>query len=153
MKEIILSNGKVVLIDDDDFARVSQYNWHDDGRGRAKAHINGRQIKLSRFILSPPRDKDVDHKNGITLDNRKENLIVCSRGENICRRRKFKGPTTSKYKGVYFQSERKKWRAKVTFRGVVYHIGLFDSENDAARAYNTRALELHGEFALINLII
>lgn len=89
-----------------------------------------------RTILNPPRNKDVDHINRNTLDNRRKNLRVVHQSINQLNRGKTKSKTSSKYKGVFFRPKRNKWFSETTLYGKTYFIGTYLSEIDAARAYN-----------------
>lgn len=88
-----------------------------------------------------------DHWNGDTLDNQKDNLRPATMGENSCNRKKYSN-NGSKYKGV--EPVGKRWRAKITHNKIFTSLGYFDTEIEAARAYNDTAIRLHGEFASIN---
>jgi hypothetical protein len=65
---------------------------------------------------------------------------------------KYKLNVTSKYKGVYFQKESGKWRAGISYRNKTIYIGLYLTEDEAALAYNAKAIELFGEFAVLNKV-
>jgi hypothetical protein len=154
-KEIPLTQGKFAIVDDDDYERVSQFKWCYDKKGYAVrgVTINGKHTTQSmhRFIMNCPPGYEVDHKNGNGLDNRKENLRICTKAENV-RNNYGRSHNTSGYKGVYWHKKAKKWAAQLTTKGKNYHLGLYDNKEDAARAYNKKALELFGEFARINVI-
>src|SRR5678815_2653841 len=92
----------------------------------------------------------VDHKNGNGLDNRRENLRVCTQAENLANMRKHRG--VSRYKGVTWDSSRRRWLAQIKNHGPNVNLGRYDSEVDAAHAYNEAALRLKGEYALLNEI-
>lgn len=93
----------------------------------------------------------VDHINRNTLDNRIENLRICSNQENSFNRRKHIDGK-SKYKGVSFHKKTQKWQVSITKNNKSYYIGLFKSQEEAAKAYNIKALELFGDFANLNTI-
>jgi hypothetical protein len=81
------------------------------------------------------------------LDNRKSNLRFCTRNENNQNRSKFtKG---SKYKGVY-KTTSGKWQASIKSKGKNFYLGSFETQIDAAKAYNDKAIEFYGQFANIN---
>ena len=85
------------------------------------------------------------------LDNRKENLRLCTHRQNIQASRKRNGNTSSKYKGVHWEKSRQKWRGKITrMDGKTIFLGYFDSELDAAKVYDDKARELFGDFAQLN---
>jgi hypothetical protein len=99
----------------------------------------------------------IDHINGDGLDNRDENLRPCTVSQNIANSRGDKiGKKWSKYKGVVFRPEvkgdkgGKQWKVRIGFQNTVVHIGSFSTEEEAARAYDRKAVELFGEFAHVN---
>ena len=157
MKKIQLGNNRgVALIDDEDFALVSQHKWYllDQGNRRyAIAHTkkvgNCSTIRMHRLIMGFPENVCVDHANHDTLDNRKQNLRVCTHAQNM-RNRKMGKNNTSGYKGVSRHTPARKWMAHIRMNRKLIHLGLFKSEKDAARAYDKKAKELHGKFAYLN---
>ena len=103
---------------------------------------------LGRVVGRPlTRDDIVDHINQDPLDNRRQNLRLATRSQNAANLGPYAN-NTSGYKGVDFN--RGKWRARITQDGVRYFLGTFDTAEDAARAYDQKALELFGEFASLN---
>ena len=98
----------------------------------------------------------IDHINGNTFDNRKENLRFCTRNENMWNRSASrswkKKPPSSKYKGVYKDKSKNRWRAEIYCNCRRYTLGSFISEADAATAYNEAAIKLHKNFAKLNII-
>ena len=96
--------------------------------------------------------KGIDHRDMNGLNNQRSNLRFCTLSQNAMNRRKREN-TSSIYKGVYFNNQRgKKWKAQIRINGKQIHLGLFDFEVDAARAYNMKAIELFCEFANLNII-
>ena len=81
----------------------------------------------------------VDHINGNTLDNRKSNLRVATVRQNKANSSSKKG-SISKYKGVTYCKYHKKWKAAIKFDGVNKHLGYFNNESDAAKAYDKFAV-------------
>lgn len=160
MKTIPLTRGFKTIVDDEDFELLSQYNWCILSGRRKKyyacAFINGKKTLLHRFLLNVPTGKVTDHINGNSLDNRKLNLRITDNINNCWNRNspKLKKRKTSKYKGVYYAKQRrgKKWEACITKNFKKSRIGLFNTEIEAAEAYNKKALELFGEFAKLNEI-
>lgn len=158
MKEITLTQGQIALVDDEDFDAVSRLKWsarfckctHSFYATRTDRSKGSRTVLMHRFILNAAgADLFVDHINHDTLDNRRENLRLCSRAEN-CRNARKRSDGISRFKGVSWDAETGKWRARIDFNGKTINIGRFHEETDAAAAYDRKALELHGEFALTN---
>ena len=141
------------ILVDDDFELPEGYNLTMDAYGYAilQKWADGKngQIKLHRFVAGPSAGECVDHRNRDKLDNRYSNLRICSRGEN----NRNVGPRgRSKYKGVCWSKQKGKWLSRIKLDGVSRHIGFFDSETDAAAAYNRLSHEYHGEFAYENVV-
>jgi hypothetical protein len=156
-KTIPLTRGQVAIVDDDDYERLSSYRWHASERrdeGLFRAERRGRRgepqaVLMHRYIMGAVRGECVDHINHDTLDNRRENLRVCSYSQNNANRRKIR-PGVSKYKGVFRGSQGKGWLAEVYFNGQKRRLGPFHDETEAAHAYDAAAREMHGEFAHLN---
>lgn len=147
-KEIPLTRGKVALVDDDDYAELSKYKWEFDGRYATSRRIErGKKIYMHRYILQPTKKEIVDHANGNKLDNRRDNLRIASFQQNSANS-KLHSHNTSGYRGVY--KWKGYWRAAVTYRNKQISCGYYKNKEDAALAYNKKALELFGEFAKLN---
>lgn len=141
------------IIDPEDYKKISKYPWQLF-ETVCKTHYaacldNGRVIHMHRTIMNAPKGKIVDHKNRQGLDNTRKNLRFATRSQNSCNRiRPQTG--TSKYRGVHYAKREQKWHAAICFNSKRKHLGYFDNEIDAARAYDAAAKELHGEFAVLN---
>jgi len=110
----------------------------------------GRRIKMHRLILAAPDNVHVDHINGDGLDNRRENLRPVTPQQNQANSRKHIAGA-SRFKGVAWSKPAKKWRAYINVGRKQQHLGLFDEEIAAARAYDAKAVALFGEHAHTNL--
>jgi hypothetical protein len=105
---------------------------------------------MHRQIMNAPADKVVHHEDGNGLNNTKENLQIVTIGENNRCSRKRGRLASSKYKGVSFVRGKRKWRAQVSHNGKYKHIGYFETQEQAARAYDEAAKIYHGKFAILN---
>lgn len=151
MREIfVLNAGRPALVDDADFALVAGKRWQLH-TGTHAAHFyrdpvakKSRMVLMHRLILQPPAGVVVDHIDHDGLNNQRANLRQCSQAENVRNQRKTRG--RSRYKGV-LQTPNGRWRAEITKDYRNRHIGVFDSEEAAARAYDAAARELFGAFA------
>ncbi len=157
IKEIELSQGKVAIIDSEDFYIVNKYKWsYRVSNGRKYCASNTKEkgksttLHLARLIMNCPKGMTVDHINHDTLDNRKCNLRICTQAENSRNTRPRNG--TSRYKGVHKLKHYDKWRVAITVNRVKYHIGYFATQEEAALAYNKAALKYHGKFAYLNIV-
>lgn len=150
-----------VLIDAEDYERVIKYTWcisKESGSDliyvlrKEKSGEKYKTILLHRDLVNVPEGKVVDHINHDGLDNRKSNLRICDQRDNVknCRKRQYK--STSKYKGVHFFKNYKKFVAVIQSHQKRRCIGYYHKEEDAARAYNVAAIKYHGEFANLNII-
>lgn len=152
-KELLLSKGRVAIVDDEDFEELTEYNWWYDGRYAVSNIEKGgkRKVYMHRFLLQPENGLLVDHKNGDCLDNRRVNLRIATYRENSANCRLHKHNTTG-FKGVYRYSpgKSKKWRAAITYKDKQISLGYFTNPIEAADAYNKKAKELFGEFAKLN---
>jgi len=147
MKEIPLTQGRVAVVDDCDFAYLNQFKWHVVGRGGIYAARAAKRklFYMSRDIMRPLPGFEVDHINHDTLDNRRGNLRICTCQQNTFNRHGHYN-STSKYKGVSFETESNRWRVSISDRS----IGRFESEIAAAIAYDKSAREMFGVFAYLN---
>lgn len=158
VQQISLTRSQVALVDDEDFERVSAFNWFATGRIRKSgdrswyayrtAYVDGRahNILLHRFIVSAPSGLLVDHRNRDGLDCRRCNLRLCDVQQNAFNRERRLPP--SGYRGVHRHYDC--WRAQIELNGKIYRRGRLASAEDAARAYDELAREHHGEFAVLN---
>lgn len=150
MKEIQLTQGKVALVDDEDFERLCKFTWYAEFRGRlyyARTTIDRRNYYMHRMILGVESRKIfVDHRNHNSLDNQKSNLRRCTPGENTLNKTAHKDGK-SKFLGVCWDSSRRKWMATIGYGKRQHYLGRFNDEASAARAYDSAAKVIHGEFA------
>lgn len=163
MEFIKLPNGAEVIVDKERYEELSKYKWQYNlgyaVRKATEAELkNGSPsfLRMHRQLLNAPEGVLVDHINRNGLDNRLENLRLCDKSENAMNSEKIletiKGKSSSIYKGVYWAKDRNKWRATIRVSGKNIHIGSFDNEIEAAKAYNDYAIKHFEEFAFLNEI-
>ena len=140
------TKGDYALVDDEDYEKCMEYNWKLTGGYAANSLVG----KMHRFIMNPPDDMDVDHIYHDKLDNRKSQLRVCTHQENIINSRQKSG---RKYKGVS-RTAYGKWAAtiKPADSDTTFWLGAFNTEEEAAKAYDEAAKKYHKEFAYLNNI-
>lgn len=145
MKHIKLTQDKYALVDDGDYPSVILYRWCFDGM-YAASRINGRKVRLHRWLLNEPEELQVDHKNLNKLDCRRENLRVATNAENA-RNKRAQSSNTSGHKGVHWNKNAGKWQAQTKVNGIRHHLGYFIDIEDAVVAYREAISKYHGEFA------
>lgn len=156
MKKIKLTKGYYTMVDDGDYDVLSKHKWsyHSDGYAHGRININGsdRMILMHRFILDIVDSPEifVDHKDMNGLNNQRSNLRKCTRSQNFANQKSYKG-SASRFKGVTVRKNGK-FRARIRKDRKLINIGTFDSETDAAKAYNDYAIDLFGDFARLNTI-
>lgn len=143
--KIHLANGTIVLIDTDDVELVSKYQWSIMG-GYARTVIDGRTTSMHRLIMKAPDGLVVDHINHNELDNRKNNLRVCTQSNNAMNRKKAIN-NTSGYIGVVFKKDCNKWEAFIRVDGKRKYLGLFATPELAYEARKEAEEKYFGEFA------
>jgi hypothetical protein len=99
--------------------------------------------------MDNPKGLLVDHRNGDGLDNHRDNLRIATRSQNACNRHNTKSKASCRFSGLFFDKRRGKWMSRIVVNGKIF-LGYFDSEIDAARAYDAAAKKYHGEFARLN---
>jgi hypothetical protein len=149
MKEINITKGKMVLVDDEDYDYLNQWKWFFNGDYAARnININNGKRKRKTYfmhhaILQPPIGMDIDHINRNKLDNRRNNLRICTRSQNRINS-KIRTDNKSGKSGVNWRTREHKWQARICKNGIRYYLGLHDRLEDAINAYDNKFKELYG---------
>ena len=167
MKRIPLTQGYYAIVDDADFAALSSERWHASRNysgnvyARRNAYLKGASaavpIMMHRFITGAKPGQIVDHINGNGLDNRRKNLRFVTVDQN----RSNQGTRSAcGFKGVILAKKKRRdgsyrisdlcWLAQIVYKGRQYKLGQYRDPADAARAYDAKAIEFHGEYARTN---
>lgn len=153
-KLISLGLETAAIVDDADYDQVNTYNWFLSGTGYAVGFVpvdgKFRLTYLHRFIMNAQPGEIVDHINGYTLDNRRDNLRIVTPQQNGQNKRVSPLSSTG-LKGVGWHRKRNKYHARIQLQGIRYHLGFFDDAETAALAYDSAARTLFGEFAVWQL--
>ncbi len=159
MPKIPLTQGKVAIVDEDDYYPLTKHKWHavktKSGfyAARSVRTDQGHQIKqfMHRVIMGidgGPRSEYVDHVDGNGLNNRRLNLRHATNSQNQGNTRKTRG--ASRYRGV-IKGYKGKWRAHIYENGRHRFIGNnYPNEEEAALDYDKAARAHWGRFAKCN---
>lgn len=154
MKTIIAS-GRECFVDDCDFDTTSEHKWTVFSVGNCsyaftKIGPEQKTLLMHRMILSAKNGQVIDHIDGNGLNNVRSNIRFCTQSQNKMNSRSFhKG--TSSYKGVCrHNGVKKKWQAYVNVNQKKIKLGYYETEEQAARAYDEAAKKHYGEFARVN---
>jgi hypothetical protein len=156
-RKIYLGDGVYTIVDPQDYYRLKNFNWFLSGSSKKfYAHrsikignIETKTVSMHRLIMDAPKGLVVDHINGNGLDNRRANLRLVTPLQNHWNGRKMEN-TSSRFKGVCFNKQNKKWVAYINVENKRIYLGNFNSEIDAAKAYDEAAKNYRGVFAKLN---
>lgn len=151
---IPLTKDQFAIIDDADCELVSRYSWQAQWSPTTKSfYARGRVGKkhtlMHRLILKADAGQQVDHRNGNSLDNRRDNLRKATNAQNV-RNGKKRSCNSSGYIGVHLHKKNQRWVAYVGHGYHINYLGSFATAKEAARVRDAKAIELHGEFARLN---
>jgi hypothetical protein len=156
MKEIPLTQGKVALVNDEDYTEFGRLKWqthrgaYTNYAGRWVRHGPGRKrefIQLHRAIMQAPPGIDVDHIDGNGLNCQRENMRRATRQQN-CINTRIRCDNTTGFRGVVLRGD--KFDGHIKVGGRKLHLGRFSTATAAALAYDRAALQYHGEYARLN---
>lgn len=147
-----LSQGYFAKVDDEDFESLLKYSWQakiGSRKGSQPYAYNWKVGRMHRFIMNCPKDMQIDHINHNPLDNRKSNLRICTITQNLYNRRRKPHPKTkSRFLGVY--PSLSKWQATIGVNYKRIYLGTYQTQEEAAKAYDVAAEKYFGEYANLN---
>lgn len=142
---IQLTKGQSTVVDDEDYEELSRFKWCSHFgrhtwyavRGEATGVPKKRRLVfMHRMLLGTPGGSYTDHIDGDGLNNRRANLRIVSTTENAHNQTRKRPKASSRFRGVSWDNWTQRWRATIQVTGRLMHIGRFDSEEEAALAYN-----------------
>jgi hypothetical protein len=147
---IPLNQGKYVIVDAADYDQLIKHKWSVTMFTEYATRIEkGKTIYMHNQIARPQPGFIIDHQDHDGLNNSRANLRMATRSQNCCNRKKRKG-CSSKYKGVYIDKKSRRFKAAIRCRNLRLHLGYFDTEVEAAKAYDAAAKLHHDKFAVLN---
>ncbi len=153
MKKIFLTDGKITLVNEEDFLFLVGYNWRLSATGYvvcSNGYVDNLNNKYLHKIIAKRMNLDlsneIDHIDRDRLNNQRNNLRPATSSQNSANS-KANVRNTSGYKGVHWRKERRKWQAKIQVEGERIYLGNFDTPEEASEAYNQAADYYFGEFA------
>jgi len=160
-RPLLLSQDKFTFVDDEDYEWLIQWKWHlhssgyaarKDYLGKVGDTYRCTTVLMHRFILETPIGLHTDHIDNNRLNNSRENLRICTNRQNSHNQSPIR-KGSSKYKGVTWKNSNKKWCANIRVDGVQRHLGLFNTESEAAISYNIAARIYYKDFAKLNEVL
>ena len=135
---IALTRGQLAIVDDEDFQRVSGYQWSADFNKcvesfYAVTNVGRKKVYMHRLILDVKKGERTDHENHNTLDNRRKNISTCTPHENM-HNIKLAKVNTSGFCGVSWSKSKGKWVARIKVHDRVFHLGYFIDKGEAVIA-------------------
>jgi len=154
---IPLSRGLHAIVDAADYDDLSAFKWHAQKHRNTFCAVRNRPtsggkrglIYMHRVVMGEPVGMMIDHINHDALDNRRDNLRICTatgNNRNTCSRQ----GSTSQYLGVHWNNRLGKWQAQIHFNASTIYIGRYEDEIEAANAYDARADAMFGQHANLN---
>lgn len=152
---VALTKGHEAIVDADMADVVGHFVWHASVRKHTVYAATGHSTKklLHRVIASAAfgdgalTGMEIDHVNRNGLDNRRDNLRIVTRSQNMCNAKPRK-MSASGYRGVTWSKAKSKWLAQIQLHGKKRHVGFYDDPKEAADAYERARAELHGGYAI-----
>jgi hypothetical protein len=145
VKKIYIDASRYTLVDDEDYDELNKYKWSQAVDGYIVRTEYGQTVRMHNEVLKLRNGSGLDHIDRNRANNQKSNLRIVDHSTN-CQNKVTKN--NFGFKGVSFKY--KKFRAVISRHGKQYHLGYFETPEEAARVYDRKALELYGPAALTN---
>ena len=149
-----IAKGRCAIVDAEDYKKLAQYHWQlveEAGKPCYAVRLVGRKIiSMHRQIMNSPASRIVHHKDGNRLNNTKKNLEIVTIAENNRYCRKRGRAASSKYKGVSIHKRSGKWQGSIKYNGIHKSLGSYETQEEAAKAYDEAAKIYHGRYAVLN---
>lgn len=155
-RQIILTQDQIAKVSAEDFEYLSVWKWCAVWSRCTRSYYAVRNFRVAgtsvRYLIYMHREilglkrgdtRQADHANHDTLDNSRENLRIATRIQQ-CSNRRINGGYA---KGIRYRKDRGKWQARITYKGRLFHLGTFETAEEAYAAYREAAIRLRGEFA------
>lgn len=148
--KILKVQGKDIMVDDDTYTWAKHFKWQLGNKGHVYIHQYKNYVWLHRIVMDTPDDMLCDHKDRNPHNNQRSNLRNCTHSQNSMNT--TIKPGAQGYRGVSKDKRReaRPYRAYIQAEGVRKSLGMYATPEEAARAYDKAAKELHGEFAMLN---
>ena len=136
------------LVDLEDLELALQYKWYlsADGYVVGSESMTRKRVRLHRWLMKPEKDLVVDHINGNRLDNRRSNLRICTKEQNI-KNRKLSRNSSTGVTGVIYLPKTNNWKAHICINGEKTHLGYYANKEDAIKVRREAELLCYGEFS------
>ena len=141
--------GEAFLFDIDYYDIVSKHTWYISKRGYVTTSIKRKPVPMHKLLIKNTEGYDIDHVSRDRLDNRKQNLRICTHQENTFNQKKRITNSTGLI-GVSFMKNAGAYESYIHYNGKKYHLGLYKNKIEAAMERDKAALEYFGEYANLN---
>ena len=150
MKTVPLVNSDLcAIVDDADYQLVRKYNWYLLKGNTTNYAKTGSHTYMHRVISGAPRGMDTDHWNHDGLDNRRQNLRICTKSENHRNKNRHRD-SRSPYLGVSKRKNANRWESAIMVNRKRLYLGLYKTAEEAARARDAATLKYYGDRSPLN---
>ena len=129
----------------EDFEKIRDICWHRDTKGYIAGYVDGKLVRMHRFLLNPPEGMVIDHKNHCLTDNRRENLAIVTPSQNMQNMMPRRANEVG-CNGVT-RTDSGRWQVTISVNGKSTHLGTFDSLEEAIEARKAAEKKYFGEYS------